>query len=173
MLTQLLSSEAGIPASYLGFATDNPPSADAIRALESRLVRRAELRQKQFGAAWTQVARLSFMVREGKKADDLPPDLLRVRPKWRDAATPTLAAQTDSAVKLVAAKVLPEQSQVTWDMVGIPREAQRQLEADLRRQSVRDLMNRISTPGQPGQQPAHGEHITARGNVSQQPQQAP
>src|SRR5699024_11486200 len=38
MLSQLCSAQSGVPSSYFGFHTENPPSADAIRALEARLV---------------------------------------------------------------------------------------------------------------------------------------
>ena len=47
-LAQLFAAETAIPTSYLGFQTDNPSSADAIRQMEARLVKRAERRQRQF-----------------------------------------------------------------------------------------------------------------------------
>lgn len=99
---QLLAAETSIPPTYLGFTTDNPSSADAIRMAENRLVKRAERRQTWFGKAWTEVARLSLMVRDGRTFDQLTDEELSIRPLWRDAATPTKAASTDQALKLAS-----------------------------------------------------------------------
>lgn len=99
-LSQLLASETSIPPTYLGFVTDNPSSADAIRMSENRLVKRAERRQAMFGKSWTEVARLALMVRDGRSFDDLSDDELAIRPLWRDPSTPTKAAATDQVVKL-------------------------------------------------------------------------
>lgn len=124
---QLLSAESGIPASYLGLLTDNPPSADAIRAGEARLVRRAERRQKAFGRAWMEVARLALLWRDGTVPDDLN---RTVSPEWGDASTPTRAATADEVTKYVAAGVLPPDSPVTWRRMGLSRAEQAQLAAD-------------------------------------------
>lgn len=98
--SQLLAAETSIPPSYLGFVTDNPASADAIRMAENRLVKRAERRQSAFGKSWTELGRLALMVRDGRSFDDLSQAELDMRPLWRDAATPTKAASTDQALKL-------------------------------------------------------------------------
>lgn len=116
---QLLAAETAIPASYLGFQTDNPASADAIRQMESRLVKRAERRQRQFGRTWLEVARLSLQVRDGLTPDELPEGLGAVRAVWRDAATPTRAAAADEAVKLISAGVLLPNSEITYNRIGL------------------------------------------------------
>jgi len=112
---QMLSAETAIPASYLGFQTDNPASADAIRQMEARLVKRAERRQKQFGRAWQEVARLALLVRDGS----IPQEAENLRPVWRDASTPTRAASADEAVKLIGAGVLSPDSEVVYNRVGL------------------------------------------------------
>jgi hypothetical protein len=112
---QMLSAETAIPASYLGFQTDNPASADAIRQMEARLVKRAERRQKQFGRAWIEVARLALLVRDGV----IPPEAADIRPSWRDPSTPTRAAAADEAVKLIGAGVLLPNSEVTYNRIGL------------------------------------------------------
>jgi hypothetical protein len=128
-LAQLIAAEAAIPPSYLGFQTDNPASADAIQRSEARLVKRAERRQKVFGKAWLEVARLSLLVRDGRVPDGFD----RVSMNWRDAATPTRSAAADEATKLVGSGVLPADSSVTWDRIGLSPAEQRQLAADRRR----------------------------------------
>jgi hypothetical protein len=112
---QMLSAETAIPASYLGFQTDNPASADAIRQMEARLVKRAERRQKQFGRTWSEVAKLALLVRDG----DIPAEAAEIRPLWRDASTPTRAAAADEAVKLISAGVLLPDSEVTYNRIGL------------------------------------------------------
>jgi hypothetical protein len=112
---QLFAAETAIPASYLGFQTDNPSSADAIRQMEARLVKRAERRQRQFGRTWNEVAKLALLVRDG----ELPDGIQNVRAVWRDAATPTRAAAADEAVKLIQAGVLLPDSQITYARIGL------------------------------------------------------
>jgi len=126
---QLVGAEAGIPGAYLGFSTDNPASADAIRAGESRLVKRAERRQAIFGRAWLEVGRLALLVRDGS----VPAEYDSVSVRWRDAATPTRAAAADEATKLIGAGVLPADSSVTYDRVGLSPAEQRQVASDKRR----------------------------------------
>ena len=130
-LATLLAAEAGMPTSYLGYASDNPASADAIRAGEARLVKRAERRQTVFGAAWLEVGRLALLVRDGA----IPDEFGGISVRWRDASTPTRAASADEAVKLIGAGVLTPGSSVTYDRIGLSPEEQRTLDADKRRAS--------------------------------------
>ncbi|DAZ89941.1 Phage portal protein, SPP1 Gp6 [Mycobacteroides abscessus subsp. abscessus] len=139
-LSQLVSSEIAVPANYLGFETDNPPSADAIRSLEGRHVKRAEQRQKTFGRGWSETARLCVMVREGKKFNELPDEIRKVRPQWRDAATPTFAATSDAVTKLIDKGVYTPTSRVTRDKLGISRADQRQMEIDDKKTTVTNLV---------------------------------
>jgi hypothetical protein len=110
-----MAAETAIPASYLGFQTDNPASADAIRQMEARLVKRAERRQRQFGRTWSEVARLALLVRDGS----VPDEANEIRPVWRDASTPTRAAAADEAVKLISAGVLLPDSEITYNRIGL------------------------------------------------------
>lgn len=136
-----VAAEAGIPVTQFGFATDNPPSADAIRAQESRLVKRAERRQTIFGRAWLEVGRLALLIREGQIPDTFNSSITA---KWRDAATPTRAAAADEATKLVGAEILTPNSTVTYDRVGLSPAEQRQIEADKRRTAGRAVLNRVA-----------------------------
>lgn len=144
---QLLAAEAGIPTSYLGLQTDNPASADAIRAGEARLVKRAERRQMTFGRAWLEVGRLALLVRDG----EVPEGYDSVTTRWRDAATPTRAAAADEAVKLTGGEnpILPPDSSVTYDRIGLTPAEQRQVEADRRRSRgsgvVLDALGRLGS----------------------------
>lgn len=139
-LAQLLAAESAIPPTYLGFATDQVASADAIRAMESRLVKRAERRQASFGRAWTEAARLSVMVRDGVSFEGLPPEVRRIRPIWRDAATPTKAATADEVVKLIQVGVLTADGDATYRRLGMTDQEIDLLKIDKSRDVSRALL---------------------------------
>lgn len=143
-----VASEAGIPTTYFGIETANPASADAIRAAESRLVKRAERRQASFGRAWLEVGRMALLTRDGRVPDDYD---ARVSTRWRDAATPTRAASADEATKLIASGVLPPDSTVTYDRVGLSQAEQRQVAADKRRAGGSAALRALVTASQAGQ----------------------
>lgn len=92
-----------LPAHYVGVFTDNPASADALRAAEASLTARAEARQATFGRAWEQVAKLMIAVRDGSD----PNQIDDVRVQWADAATRSVAQEADAVVKLYQAGLLP------------------------------------------------------------------
>lgn len=101
MLGQIMAVST-LPAHYVGVFTDNPASADALRAAEASLTARAEARQATFGRAWEQVARLMIAVRDGRD-----PQQIEVRVQWADAATRSVAQEADAVVKLYQAGLLP------------------------------------------------------------------
>lgn len=92
-----------LPAHYVGVFTDNPASADALRAAEASLTARAEARQATFGRSWEQVARLMIAVRDGRD----PNAIEDVRVQWADAATRSVAQEADAVVKLFQSGLLP------------------------------------------------------------------
>ncbi|MCG7582784.1 phage portal protein [Mycolicibacterium sp. OfavD-34-C] len=102
ILLSQVSANSALPHHYLGILENQPASADSLRASEASLTSRAEARQKQFGRAWEDVARLIVAVRDG--VDPLNVD---VRCKWSDASTRSVSAEADATVKLVSAGVLP------------------------------------------------------------------
>jgi hypothetical protein len=142
----LLAAETAIPASYLGFQTDNPSSADAIRQMEARLVKRAERRQKQFGRAWTEVARLALLVRDGV----IPLEADLIRPSWRDPSTPTRAAAADEAVKLIGAGVLLADSEVTYNRIGLSDTDKQVLATEKANAQASQLVTNLITANQTG-----------------------
>lgn len=141
MLSQLCSAQSGVPSNYFGFHSDQPPSADAIRALESRLVKKAERRQSLFDEALLTVARISQHVLDGvaPSADFLA----GLSTQWRDAATPTRAAATDAAVKLAQADVVAKDSTVLLEMVGFTPEQIERIQQENARDVSRQLLEEI------------------------------
>lgn len=101
LLAQIMAVST-LPGHYVGILTDNPASADALRAAEASLTARAEARQATFGRSWEQVARLMVAVRDGRD-----PEQVEARVQWADAATRSDAQAADATVKLVQAGILP------------------------------------------------------------------
>lgn len=111
-LARVVSGLTGLPPHFLGYVGGEPISADAIRASEARLVKRAERRQRAFGGSWERVMRLAMHFR----GDTLPANAARLETIWRDASTPTLAASADAVTKLHTENLLPDE--MAWEMMG-------------------------------------------------------
>jgi len=123
MYAQLLSQATGIPSNLLGFDTGNPTSAEAITAMETRLIKIAEDKKEMFSIGWLEVARLSLLVRDGS----IPEEMSNVDTLWRDPATITRAASADATQKLIASGVLLPDSEVTYAKLGFTDAEKRQL----------------------------------------------
>jgi hypothetical protein len=118
-----VATYTGLPPSYLTVTNDNPASAEAMRAAESRLIRLAELKAQLFGGAWEEIMRMGYRV----MGMSVPPEAYRMETVWADPATPTYAAKADAASKLYAngAGLIPrEQGRI--DM-GYSEETRRQM----------------------------------------------
>jgi hypothetical protein len=145
-LARLVAALTGLPPAFLGLATDQPPSADAIRASEARLVKRAERHQRAFGEVWERVMRLVLLVRDG----ELDPRTRKLETVWRDPATPTYAQKADAVVKLHASGILPTEQ--AWEDLGysaVQRARMRGMQDDaLTRMTAMDL-HQLSTAHEP------------------------
>lgn len=129
LLAQVASQVLALPPHYMGFATTNPPSADAIRSAEAQLVKRCERKQSVFGGSWEQVMRIAARI-AGVENDQ---DLRLLETVWRNPATPTVAQKADAAVKLYTAGISTLEQ--TREDVGYTP-AQRQNMADQDREAL-------------------------------------
>lgn len=98
---QQIMAVSALPAHMVGVTTENPSSADALRAAESGLTARAEMKQALFGPGWEQVAELIWAIR-----NRVPVGGVKARVQWRDPASTSIAGEADAVTKLVAAGVL-------------------------------------------------------------------
>lgn len=118
LYSKLASAATGFPASYFGFSTQNPASADAIRADESRLIKRAERKQRPLSGSHERTMRLAW--RFAHEGAEVPDELKRMVTLWRDPGTYTLAAKADAAVKLYGNGTTGIiDREVAWDMLGL------------------------------------------------------
>ncbi|WP_367572167.1 phage portal protein [Streptomyces globisporus] len=144
LYARIMSSQFGLPPHMLGYTTDNPASADAIRSTEAKLVKRSERRIRRFGRSWQDAMRLALWVRDGE-----PPDKARrIETVWRNPATPTVAAQADATVKLVAAGILPAESDVTLEMAGLSEGQRQRVRADRQRARGTAVLERLAALGE-------------------------
>lgn len=102
VITSQIMAVSSLPSHYLGALSNQPPSADALRASEASLTAKAEARQATFGRSWEQVARLIVAVDTGRDPDDI-----EVAVQWADPATRSVAQEADAVVKLYQANLLP------------------------------------------------------------------
>ncbi|MER7623942.1 phage portal protein [Streptomyces sp. NPDC126503] len=143
LYARIMSSQLSVPPHMLGYTSDNPASADAIRSAEGALVKKAERRIRRFGAAHRAVMRLALWIRDG----EAPDPSRRIETVWRNPATPTLAAQTDAAVKLVGAGMLPADSEVALEMAGLTEDQRRRVAVERRRAQGRRMLASLVAAG--------------------------
>lgn len=145
-LAGLVSTEAGVPESYLGVTTANPSSADAIRQLEARLVTRAKRRCQMFSAAWSEIGRLALAILTNTSFESVP--ILRCH--WGEPGTPTTAATVDALVKMIQCGSVPATSELVWEKAGFSEPERRQLRAEVARIESQQRMTDLSAMLQSG-----------------------
>ncbi|MCA1185716.1 phage portal protein [Saccharopolyspora sp. 6T] len=143
-LAQISASLYGLPPHFMGFTSENPASADAIRAAESRLIKRAERRQRTFGGTWEQAMRAAWAM-----LGNDPKTAVALETVWRDPATPTKASMIDAAVKAVGGPLI-DVEQGREDAGYTRGQQQRMAERDAqRRQRVTSDVRSIDMQGVP------------------------
>ena len=112
------ASQYGLSSSKFGYAAENPASADAIRASESREIKRTERHQVPFGGTWERTAMIVLEML-GRDITET-----QVETVWRDAATPTKTAAAQAAMELVNAGIIDrEQAREDIGLTLTQREA--------------------------------------------------
>ena len=130
-LSQLVAADGAVPQTYLGFMSDNPASADSIRALESRLIKRSERRITSFGWSWGEVGRLAWMMKQNARV------LAKLDTDWGNPATPTMQADADWAIKLIGVNVLSPNSTIARNRLGFSKSEQAIIEQENRAQEAK------------------------------------
>jgi hypothetical protein len=119
----LVAGVTGLPMRYLGQQTDNPPSADGIRADESRIIGTAEEKQEFAAVSIERTMVVSDRIATGRS----DPELLQLETDWRSAATPSTAQAADAASKLYAQKLI-SRKQALRDMGYTPKQIEKIIE---------------------------------------------
>lgn len=149
-LTRQVSGYTGLPLGYLGQQSDQPPSAEALRASEARLVKTAERLCKMFGAAWEDAMRMGLEIMQGQ----VKPEAYRMETVWRDPATPTYASKADGVTKLYAngQGVIPlERARIDMGYSPAEREEMKAWDAENPMNQMAALYGgRVKEPDEPG-----------------------
>lgn len=141
MYAKIISSITGLPPHVLGYTTDNPASADAIRSTEMRLKLKADRKTRMFGESWRDVMKLALLVRDGS----LPPNADSITTVWADTATPTPAATTDAIFKQIQSGYLPATSDVTGEKLGYTAVERQRIEADRQADQGQAMLKEIAS----------------------------
>lgn len=127
-LVKELAHATRIPHSQLGIgATNIPASAEAIKNNEKPFVRRIEKKEKIFSEPIERIVRIAYQMKTGKKLSS------RIRVKWAEVGTNTLASNTDAMTKAVAAGMLPPTSDFVYDKLGVPYSERKKIREELNR----------------------------------------
>jgi hypothetical protein len=152
--SSMISTETGIPSSYLGFVTENPPSADAIRQEEFRLVKRSMRRHGGFGLGWKETALLCLLARDGDADTDF---MRRLKCRFADPYTPTRAATADELAKMIQVGLLVPDSTVAYNRYGLDENEQRKLEQDKQAYEAKQLRKQMQDQAMAAAQQARAQ----------------
>ena len=148
MITQLLSAYSGIPPSWFGFHTDNPPSAEGQRALEARNVKMSERRCTSYsGPMDADVAFIAQSILAQRHEDvevPTPEFMATISSRWRDPATPTVSAATDAVTKQIEAGALPRNSVVALERMGYSDADIRRIQQEWSQETFRQILSMAS-----------------------------
>lgn len=147
-IAKQVAAYTGLPPQYLSARSDNPASAEAIKASESRLVKTVERKNRIFGGSWEQVMRIAYKMMNG--GGDLPPEYYRMESIWSDPSTPTYAAKADAASKLYAngAGVIPRER--AWVDIGYTVTEREEMRKWAEQENPLGLLGATATPQVPG-----------------------
>lgn len=120
MIATIAASVYGLPPNYMGYSSDNPPSAESILYSLERLIRRTEKRQLFMGGGWERAQRVVWAV-----LGHDPKQIAGLETKWRNAATPTLASKMDAAVKGVSSGIIDDEQ--AWIDLGYSEQTKKGL----------------------------------------------
>lgn len=126
--SQLMSSATGIPVAYLGFSTENPPSADAIRAWLDRLILGCRNQQELINPDLRRVGWMATSL----NGNSVPwrDFAVGVKERWEDPSSPTLSSDADAIMKL--SSFIDPTSDWALDKLRIPDDQRPKIRQDAR-----------------------------------------
>lgn len=155
-----MASTTQTPLFTLSANLANPPSAEALSAMESPLVKKAESKQRLFGEALEDAIRLAMFMIDPSRGDMASAQLI-----WEDPRTLSEAARVDAAVKL---KDVGVPASVIWERVGAtPQEVERWRSLAMS-DALQQLIIQVGQnggPNNPQQQPPQDEEEPVDANA--------
>ena len=151
-ITSAISGASRTPQYYLRPFSGDVPSGEALKQLESGIVKRAEERQMVFGQAWEDVMTLALRVEDTFGSRLTIPTPLTIATQWKDAELPNELVQAQAA-QIHSALNVPDAA--VWALLGYTPEEIAAFEADAqtrRAQEVATIAASIQLQQRQGQQ---------------------
>lgn len=139
-LASRFSGETNVPLSELGVVSDNPSSAEAIYAAKEALVVEAQNLNADNGEALAHVALMALAIKEGTTYAEQAARRLRICPKFRNPAMPSVVTQADAMLKDVQAVPWLAESDVLLEELGFSDDQIQRLRSDRDRATSRALV---------------------------------
>ena len=141
---QLFAAEMSIPVSSLGIGMTqaNPTSAESYLASREDLIDEAEDAADGWSSAHVRTLQNAWMLAEGES--EVPAELMRLQPDWRDPRHPSKASEADWFTKV--ASVIPwiGETDAALDLIGVGPAVAERLRADRARVQGRDTLRRLA-----------------------------
>lgn len=154
---QLFAGETSIPIASLGISTEaNPASAEAYYASREDLISEAEGTTDGWSPAWRRTAIRGLQMLNDWDAESIPPEVLKLQPKWRSPATPSRAAAADAAAKTIALFPWLAESELGLELFDFDPVFIERAMAEKRRQGGSAALRALVQNAQQGQQVVSG-----------------
>lgn len=134
----LFAGASGLPVTSLGIVTDNPASAEGVHAVREDLLVTARDAAQGFTPAWVRTMQTAVQLKNN--LSEVPDELKRMTVRWADPATPSRSAAADAAMKLISAGIIPADSDVALEMVGLSSADILRVQAHRKRQAAPDRL---------------------------------
>lgn len=140
---ETIAAHSGIPSNMFGITTANPPSADAIRAQENSLIKKAERRISNLRRTWDEAARLAIEIRDGSA-----PEFSAVSSIFAEPSTPTRSATADEIIKYIGAEVIDPKSDFVLSRMNLSTQDREIIKRDWDSAKVGGLIQNLAIAAQ-------------------------
>ena len=138
-----MSAATGIHVSQFGQIHDNPASSEAIYAENEPLILKVKDWNETAGETLRDVAIACYATEMGMTFDEAAALNLGIDPRFRNPALPTLAQQTDAAVKLASVVDGFSLTDTFWELNGFNSEERKRIKNELREAQGMALLGSI------------------------------
>jgi SPP1 Gp6-like portal protein len=139
--SRIMSSLTGLPPHLLGFTSEQPASAEAIRSSEARLDKRAGLKQRGFSGGWRQLMTLAAKLQNN---GETPTDMHRLEVMWGDPGTPTPLQDAQSILYQVQMGYMPATSDIIGEKLGYDSVQRSRIKSDRDNESADQALGDIA-----------------------------
>lgn len=139
LLCGRMSGATGIHVSQFGQVHDNPASSEAIYAENEPLILKVKDWNEDVSDVLVDVAVACLATERGTSFDEVDALDLGIEARFRNPAMPTLAQQTDSAVKIASVVDGFSQTDTFWELNGFGKEERDRIRRELTSARMADV----------------------------------